>query len=96
MIETFSPAPASPAGTTYEKLWRVYSPRVWFPPGVTIAGPRIFICLPSALHQSPSIASANEICTDVSSIAKLAEAVSTAKDRWHMALIPEFVGPKLR
>jgi hypothetical protein len=38
-----------------------------------------------------SITSANEMCTDVSSIAKLAEAVSTAKKRWRMALIPEFV-----
>src|SRR6185369_12408479 len=45
MIETLSPAPASPAGTTYEKLCRVYSPRIWFPPGVTISGPRILIRL---------------------------------------------------
>jgi hypothetical protein len=29
--------------------------------------------------------------TDVSRIAKLAEVVSTAKKRWRMALIPEFV-----
>src|SRR5437016_2224932 len=28
------------------------------------------------------------MCTDVSSIAKLAEAVSAAKNRWRMALIP--------
>ena len=52
--------------------------------GVTISGPRIFIRLPSALHQAPSITSANEMCTDVSSIAKLAEAVSAATNRWRM------------
>ena len=35
--------------------------------------------LPSSRHQSPSIASARELCTDVSSVATLAEAVSSRK-----------------
>jgi hypothetical protein len=49
----------------------------------------LFKWLPFAnVHQSPSITSANEMCTDVSSIAKLAEAVSAAKNRWRIALIP--------
>ena len=42
-----------------EKKWRLSSPFVCRPPGVTIAGPRIVILLPSERHQSPSIASAS-------------------------------------
>src|SRR5260370_4595187 len=47
MIDTFSPAPASPAGMTYEKLWRVESPPGLVPPRATLSAPTRLYPLPS-------------------------------------------------
>src|SRR5258708_35691818 len=45
MIDTFSPAPASPAGMTYEKLWRGASARVPVPRRGQSPDPRALILL---------------------------------------------------
>src|SRR5260221_13030867 len=57
MIDTFSPAPASPAGMTYEKLWRGYLAPGWVPPPGEIPETRHFfpcsVLPPPAPHSPP-------------------------------------------
>src|SRR5258708_13860691 len=50
MIETFSPAPASPAGMTYEKLWRGLPPAPRRHPRPTTPPPPLVLPPPPLPH----------------------------------------------